>query len=406
MIWEELKKIWRPKVLLIILIVSILAFIPLFAHYFDGDFGEHDGEYLRTYIEMVKRYGTELSDEEYEDVCKWMTELEEEMDAYLAENKTAKEYGIETYQELKAKEWMEDEEKNTEIYIELLLYLRGHEVNRVLERYDALCGVSFSYEMYKEYYRQSVDTKEAYMEEIEKYNPDRFNILWNSLRAEMIYGEEEMWRNIMPSELVDGTSKYFGNVLLLIVIAAALLLSPLLVRDRMQNIRPMQYGSLKGRSVLYTQFAAVLISVLLLTTVYVLVLGGMFLTHGVLTFGNCRLASFMNHEYPWINNMTYSVYLWILILMIYLICIGTAGILFFLSSFNKNYVGMILKVLPVIVLAYFCYPDILTGAFTVGNTYCQKAQIPMMEVILAGVIFVAGTILGIITCVKAKKKEL
>lgn len=64
---------------------------------------------------------------------------------------------------------------------------------------------------------------------------------------------------------------------------------------------------------------------------------------------------------------------------LFLVALGTAGIVFCLAQGSGNYIIMLLRIVPLVtVLALFC-PKLMENAFYFGNELYRKSGIPYVE---------------------------
>lgn len=414
MIGQEWKKIWRPGLIIGLLLLTMVASLPLFAHYWKitgSSFGPYSMGAFAANKVLVEKYGTTLSASEYVQLQEDLLVLEEEMNTYIAQDPIAMKYNIKSYYELSRfqKEDLSPEEQ--ELFMQLSQNLNGDATNDVMQRWVTVEIAIRRYEsvlqMYEEYQNE---------EEWETVNAEWLNtddpefILWKR-QTQIIFDEHEYWRGLFWSGISDGTSEYFTKLLLWIVICLAVLLSPLLVRDRMNRIEQLQLCSKTGRRIYYKQYITVLISALTLTTFLMLVIGGLFLQNGTLLFADCSLFSFM--DYTSLILITYGTWWLLTIVMIYLTCIGMAGFLFFLSQFSRSYVGMIVKLLPTLVLVYIAFNYCFRNALLYDNRLSHDLLSMRIGYVVvyapmwvAAAIFCAGLGLGFYTCIRKQKTEL
>ena len=85
---------------------------------------------------------------------------------------------------------------------------------------------------------------------------------------------------------------------------------------------------------------------------------------------------------------------------------GITAIAFFLSLHSTNYVAMLLKLIPLVILTALLCPRLLTRLFYYGNSLYQLTSIPGIEGYTALLILATGLILFMITSHRQKRQEL
>lgn len=396
MIREELKKIWKLKMVFILIFLGFV-FYTMFLEFHIQHFpnGPQSMGVFDISKDMVEKYGTSLSLEEIEKVKRTVPELYQEADRYLQELDLAKKHGIASYQEyldfsqasLETVRQSEAADQNAD-YADLMRiqnYLTSPETENIGGRIYGVESLLQKYEMEKnkiEFYRNSSETKRQIGGS--KYSKKEWEQIGNAF-----YNETEDWQNILPDEVVEVTAFYLSYLLVWICLSICILISPLLVSDRMSRMRSIQYSSKRGRKLIQIQFQAVMLSAFLLTTLNLVLFGGIFMTNGTKAFFLCRMYSFAGITYCW-TNWTYGTWCLLLIGLSYLVAMGTAGIVFFLSRYSTNYIGMLLKLVPLFVVTAILCLQLLYQAFYYNNTLYRITQIPYMEGITAIGLFLVG----------------
>ncbi|MBD5555654.1 MAG: hypothetical protein HDQ95_10045 [Roseburia sp.] len=399
MLREELKKIWRPGMILLLVFLGCVfysMFLEFYIRYFPN--GPHAVGVFQVGAELVERYGTSLSKEEAAELEQELPKLYERADMYVKGFELAKKYGLSTYEEYlnfcnDTVEALADGEAAdlNEAYADSQIidnYLISEETGNISGRiYGTECLLRF-YHTFLELGPEAVDRISN--SEREHENAEK-----------MLFGEDKLWQNILPDQVPEVASTYLGYLLVWMCLSVCLLLSPLQVHDRMSRMRALQYSSKRGRSIFLTQFYAVMLSAFLLTTGNLVLFGGIFATNGTDVFASCRMFSFASSGGCW-PNWTYKGWWVALILLCYLVAMGTAAISFFLSGYSSHYIAMLLKLIPVFTVVAILSPMILYRAFYYGNMLYHMTGVPYVEAGAAGVIFAAGVAL----CVGAYRHRL
>lgn len=406
MLKEEMKKIWRPGILAILILLGFVyytMYLEFYIQYFPNG-PEYKGIY-QVAADWVKRFGTTLEPEEEAQAAREIPVLVSEASACLSTNPVARQYGLSSYEEyenfynqsvrqVQGELTAQEQERYADAKI-LSNYLTSEETDNIEGRIYATRLFTQMYELWEQ---EGVNLRDKNF--VEGYTQREYTHAEDSF-----FGADHAWRNILPAELPEAFSNYLGYLLIWVCISSCLLLSPVPVRDRMRSMRPLQWSSRHGRKILRTQFAASMLSGAALTAVNLLIFGGLFMTHGIHTFFGCRIYSFMHTGFSWINP-TFGTWCLLLVLLIYLTGMGISAIAFFLSMHSTNYVAMLLKMIPLVILTALLCPRLLTRLFYYGNSLYQLTNIPGIEGYTALLILAAGLILFLITRHRQKRQEL
>lgn len=405
-LFQELKKIWRPGILICLAVLGFLfytMYLEFYINYFPNG-PQYDGLF-RTAASWVEKYGTTLEPEEKEEIQSQHPLLLAEADEYVAKNPLFAQYGITSWKEFSS--WYEDavygvsgtlteeQEKKYADAHRMLNYLQGEETENINERISATDLYLQCYELWE---TEGVD-------HITKAYVDGYTPFERSNAQRTLFGEDQAWRNILPYEVVQATSTYFAYLLIWMVLSACLLTSPLLVRDRLSRLLPLQWSSRLGRNTSNMQFLAVELTSIGLTTLNLIVFGGLFATNGTNVFLECRLFSFTHTGFVWFN-CTYGAWCAILILLCYLVTAGVVALAFFLSRGSENYIAMLLKLIPVFVVIAILCPRLLEQLFYYSNRLYLLSHIPGIEILVTSLIVLTGPLLCTISLRRQKKSDL
>lgn len=405
MLREEMKKIWRPGILLILLLlgaVYYMMYLDFYVVHFPN--GPNNEAMIETAADLIKAYGTTLEPQELEEFAAMIPALEAEADAYIREYPLAQQYGLDSYASylefrnetnLYSGELSEAEQEKHSAAMLIQNYLWSDETGNI---YGRLYATEEYVREYGVWQANGVDVQTRAYDT--GYSAQEYD---NAERR--FFGDDNAWRNIMPYEVPEATSTYLGYLLIWMSLSACILLSPILVRDRMWAMRPLQWSARRGRGILKTQFATTMLSAFLITTVNLLIFGGLFLTNGISVFAGSRMFSFMMTGFCWVN-WSYGLWCAVLIIMCYLVTLGTAALAFFLSRFSGNYVAMLLKLIPLIVACAILAPRLIIRAFYYGNGMYIWTPIPMIELIVAGLVIMLGFALCGAAITRQKKQDL
>lgn len=403
MLKEELKKIWRPgMVLALVLLGSIYytMFLHFYIQYFPNG-SQYEGMF-EVAKQMLKTYGTSLSESEMAEFESGIPLLQKEADRYVAESETGRKYGLKTYEQYsrfwqkvlqEAAESKEGADRKKEYADAMILgnYLQGEGTDNIEGRLSASSLFAAQYDAEKNC--RDIQPGISYTKKEREHAKQAF------------FGSGEAWQNILPPEVPQAAGCYAGRLLVWICLSVCLMLSPLSVRDRMSRMMPLQYSSRCGRKIYKSQLAAVMLSAILLTTASIALFGAIFAVNGTSVFFPCRMYSFMSGAFCW-PQWTHGTWCLVLAAMCYLTAAGTAGTVFFLARGCGNYIGMMLKVVPLFVAMAVLCPKIMEDAFYYQNELYQYTKLPYSELICAAAVFAAGVLLCLIGSRRVKKETV
>ena len=390
MIWEELKKIWRPGTVLAVLLLGFVYDTLFLAFYTtDSPFDQEAAGMVQVCSDLVQTYGTDLSEEAFTQFQADIPALHKQADQYVSQSRIGKKYGLETFAQYAefCKQAVEEAASRAvsadqdERYADAMLLhndLCSEETDLIESRLYASYLLEQTYQIKKEY------RKDLWIQSGAANSPKELEHIQT-----LCYGETQLWQKILPPELPQTVSRFAGALLVLICLSVGLLLSPLLVRDRLCRVQPLQYSSRRGRTIYYGQSVAAVLSTFLITTADLAVFGALFFRHGTSVFFPCSMYSFTMMRFCW-PDWTHGIWCLMLAALCYLTAFATAGIVFFLSQKSRNYISMLLRVIPLAVaLAVWC-PKLLENAFYSDNKLYRFSGMPYIEVLSAGILFLAG----------------
>lgn len=388
-VFHELRKIWNLKMLLAVALLCTLYYLIFLSIHMDYFLTGHpEIEEVEHSIELLQRYGPTLEEDEYAEYVKETREqLISEMEGHIRNNPIFADAGIYTladYERLRNQDNLTETESKA--YWTLLLEESGF----VRFKWEALEWIESRYHYYPQHTLPKLTAEAA----------NRWEM--NRLAAIM---ETEEYRNIMVWHVYDNTVKYSVNLAVLSVLAVLTLVSPLIVTDRTRNVHLLQYTAKQGRRILQKQLIAVLLSALMLTTLLLAVFGAIYSTNGTWVFWNSGLTSFLNHS-TFLFDITYGQYMVIYIAMLYVLCLGTAGLAFILSKFSRNLITLILQLIPAFAgLAFVCV-YVFNRPFSIEQALYQMTGIPGIEPFICILVCLAGTAASVYFVRREKKTDV
>lgn len=367
MVLQELKKIWTPMRMALLILVSALMYASLLSpiiRRFDSGGGGFDAfqEKLRISKEWTKNYGDTIEPEEFSEIEKGFEEIIGQIGENMSQKEIFNECGVGSYEEF-------------------LVY----ETNAVNGK------EGFDYEKYKEMRDQlfvNTSYNSVYLQEYQKMMVD--------------YEKATVGNNaILPWEVSIYTTDFLMYLSLWCFITVLLISAPVMVNDVASNMKKEQYSSKVGRRIYKVQYWCTVFSVLV-TEITVIAAGmAIWSTTDTFVFSGAGLNSFMSLIEPALD-IRYADVFTLFIVIALLLGIGAGSITFCLSSRSSNVISMLMKVTPLAVVAGM-YILGLGNAFYKNNVFYGLVHIPGIEVIVAGVIAVAGVVVNMVNYKNVKK---
>ena len=380
--WQEIKKIWRPGLLMGIVLLGLIYYY-MFPSFYIEHFsnGPSAKEEFDLSVVWVTRYGPTLEPEERTEVDSQLAEEIAKFNRQLEDFPEAVAVGITDYTSFHA---ADQSDENTQLMWDIrdgTNYYTIETIQQMLWLYD--------------YQRDYLD------------QPEFFQYYTAKEQAQML--AVEGWpKSLLSRSVMDSTNSYLKYLAQWTAFSVILLLSPTLVRDRLRRMRPIQWSSRRGRRVLHTQLAAGLVSALLLSVVNITIYAVPFLAQGPLALRDCPLGnSVWDTGIPWFN-WTYGQYLAVLAGMVLALGLGIGAVSLFLSRFSDSYVSMLLKACPLFVAmggffatwvmnyAFFFHP-----AWDYAEFYVSKGA----EAVCIAVLLIVGAALTGWSCLRQRKLE-
>jgi hypothetical protein len=420
---HELRKTWKLHLVLVIVVITAVWGILLAGNAFSRhspeaiNIGSMEHISLRVLSELQNEYGDSLTPQNRLDAEKFLAIYAADMDEVIANDSRFAEFEVYNGQNLldlrsefdelfkttpqdELRETLENAGWNT--FHQLWMELKwGRELGLAsdwaLERVETLNDILLIYDggvYVRENYNMTAACRRTYEGAIIPATEKQQKYLQNF--------KSDPFVNIFPHSLFNSTSMYFSYIIPVVVVAMGILLLPTLIRDRQNRMTAMQFSSRKGRKILRTQFMAMIFSAFALAT---FVVGGF----TVLFLANApeMYKSFYNSPVSTINvqygdpiigwfDLTFLKYLAVFVGLSILIAMSAATIYWFLSSFSRSYINLILQAIPVAVLFSFTgYHALLGTLLMVREGDMFAGDTPAIEFIVFGIVL----LLGIALCV-------
>ncbi|GAA0304108.1 hypothetical protein GGQ92_001748 [Gracilibacillus halotolerans] len=272
--WMELKKIFTWPVILLVVILNLLLYILLIEfelEYFPN--GRPAKDVFQVEMEMIDRYGEVIDEDEFADFIGTYDERVKDANEFLQTDELAIKAGVDSYEEFRNTDIddMAAEEMHSHIMFELEedLFWELQARESIIERYESrVTGLEFLIR----YQSNSKQEKERIREMLQN--------------RKFQYYSELVLRNF---------ENYSSQVVVIILLSIAIVLSPIYIRDKVRDIVPLQYTSKKGRGIFHLKWRAGLTSIGILLAIHLLIYGGLYLTNDTAHY-------FFMHVYSMSNN--------------------------------------------------------------------------------------------------------
>ena len=392
----ELNKIWRPGLLLAIALIGVVfsqSRIGFYLEYFSTS-NDRGGTQVQLASGWLETYGTTIEPEERPGLDGQLAKLKGEFAQQVAQIPGTAEVGITDYESYAA--WKEayndraraeegtEEESNLywSIYYDTNLNM-VESLLQFMQEYDSLAGGRSALFWGGDIGEDSL-SHQASVRRIEQ------------TEAQGVYG-------FLPSTVINNTDEFFHYFAIWCTFSGVLLLSPTLVWDALCRTQAMQWTSRRGRRVMNVQMGATLLSGLLLTLLNCVAYLGPFLATGALQFWDCPLVSVWPGTHPWFD-WTYGQYLLALLGLTFLLSFAACGFTVVLSQFSQNYVAMLLKAIPLIVmLCWGLIPWVMMGAGRFSNDPVRLTGLPGTEFLCGALAALAALVLCGWTCLQQRE---
>ena len=398
---HELKKIWNPLLVPVLILLGVLYYF-LFCVFYIEYF--HNGAPTKAAFELsagwAETYGPTLEAEERAVLDGQLHAEYERFVQYVRADERAEAFGIvdwdsfdDFYQNYfdnvreRGGEWEEEKERVIGLIVNNSNYHEIIFLQRVIETYDMLGNDILPNLNYDG------------MGDSDALRTKKLARIGEIKGSDMVHG-------YLPVNVIDNTWSYAQRIAVWCILSVILLLSPMLVRDRLRRTRSTQWTSRRGRRIWNTQLLAAGISAIVLTAFNMITYTLPFLAQEPLVFKDFRLFSFMRFGIPWVD-WTYGRYLIVLATMIFLLTMTAAGFTVILSQYSGHYIAMLLKALPLFaMMAYISAGVLLDRSFFFGNPLSEWLELPEAEVFCVAVLLLIAVALLLIARTRQAKREI
>ena len=393
LLFQEIKKIFHPIIIGILIIFGLVYYV-LFSsfyiqYYVNGSEAQATFDLAK---EWSEKYGNTLEEEEFEKIVVQLDDEKQQFTEMLTNIQMATDNGISSYEEFRAFESAYYENNS------------GKDADPDTERIIwTIIGNTNAYRI------QSLEETIRYYQENVNGNMQDFFAIEDKTDAEIMRLKEldasKIKFGYIPSCILDSTTGLTISFMIWVIVSVIILLSPTVVRDRLNRVQGLQYCSVTGRRILSVQVRAALVSSLVLSLINLMVYGGLLISKGALVFKDFYLYAY---EYvPWFN-WTYGTYLIVLAFMALVIGVMTAFLTVFLSRYSQNYISMLIKAILLLAILIFAFSmlPIVTRPFFMFNPLSLHLRIKGIEFMLLAGLCAFSVLLMSVALIRQKRKEL
>lgn len=359
MILQELKKIWTPMRIVLLIVISILMYrsflSPIVKRFEAGEGMDAFQEKLCISREWMMEYGTTIEAEEFADIEKRYDKIIAEIEKSMVQKKAFVECDVKNYEEF------------LEYQTNALNGKEGFDYPEFEEMDETLFA--------------DTPYSSIYLQEYEKMMMDY------EMASEGCY-------NVLPDEVIIYSTDFLRYLSLWCLIVVLMVAAPVMVNDVAGNMNREQYCTRIGRKIYKIQYFCTMLSVLLVEVVVIAFGMAVWETTNAFDFGNVGLASFMYPVKPTLH-ITYAEVFGLFMVIMGLMGIGAGSMAFCLSSCSNHVIAMLMKVTPLTVIAG-AYILSLENLFYENNLLYGFLHISGIEMIPAFIIFVTGILCNIV----------
>ncbi|MEG0732093.1 MAG: hypothetical protein RR470_06830, partial [Vagococcus sp.] len=347
MLQVELKKFFKPIILLVALLVSILFYQLQLNFLYTGLPNGFQTEIYKYVFKWRSDFGKTMTDADFSKVEEDYQTLRKEADKYVLESDYGKKNDLKNYTEFR---------KSEETLPKGSIYDMSPQDEQKMSEYSQFNTNNLffqlsAYEMIKEGLGR-FESEKNFFDQRESSDKRR------SLIRQVIF-EEESWRNILPEGLPGTLASHVADMLLLAMVCMGMLLPSVFVKDNLLKIKSTQWSSRRGRSLIRTQYLATQIGAFIIITVLLLIfllpiVGTKFSQFFDSALNSFLTESFLDSEYSFLH-VTFGQWIWLLVLLVYLVGLSFSSGVFLVAQTSKNYLSMLMKLIP--LLAVFIVLD-------------------------------------------------
>lgn len=345
---NELKKIFNLKIMFLLLIITVI----MYNLYIIPSQGIRQGSDFinQMFIQMVNDYGENMDENEYLDFKEKYNEKVKEANDYLKNNIDFKKLKINNYEDFYTIGRNNGEEKYQKEELKNLYYnYIYHEEITLFKELLEMENIMIVYE--------GVVLKTLPMGEDEDKSP-------KILDREKEVEENGDIKALLPYTAFQGYNDTIKWVTNLILISVMILISPIYLKDKNNEMMQIQYSSKYGRKIFKAKFISTIIATLLMVSAHLALFFTVYLKQDVTKLLNCSISGFFNTPMTSWYNLTFKDYILVTIVCIYGLSIVISLISLFVSSKVNTNIALIGIQVPIAIFIKTFLLQFLVGYVT------------------------------------------
>lgn len=317
-LWNEIKKILSFKMFLLLAVVnSILFFLLIEFHIEVFPNGRPNLDDYNIGIEMLDKYGVDVSEEEFLDFKETYIAEVKKVDDYLQTRSDYLDQGLRTYQDTKSTQ--DASEELSTLRWELL---DSEEIGDTLWELQS-----------REYIIEWIEEREA---SLDGWSHDWYN---KKQQARIDKLKKTKKFPTFPEVAFKNYQDFIFNVAITILFSVIIVISPIFIKDRSIQVLDMQYTTKKGRNLYLVKVAAGLLSTFFVITTLFAIYFSVYTLNKTSMFFDIPIHKFINS--PSWYDPTFLHYIILTVIGVYILGFASAFFAMVFSSIVPNYISLI-----------------------------------------------------------------
>ncbi|WHY58556.1 hypothetical protein [Peribacillus simplex] len=321
---NEIKKILNWKMILVLFLVNaVLYFLLINFHIENFPNGRPDLDSYNISVEMIRKYGINMDEEEMADFKKTYDNQVKEADQFLQSSKEFRDAGIRSYEEFRNMD-LENEKQSVlhgKIFFDekVDMFWELQERERLIEFHD--------------------QNKDIINNSISDANPRQKERLLE-IKTNGSY-------DVFPETVFYNFKDFILNVTIAIIVSVVMVMSPIIIQDRSRQLIDLQYTAKTGRSLYKKKAVAGLLSTLIVITALLAVYFSIYSLNNTAMFFSVPIYTFIG-EYYWYD-LSFIQYIVLTVIAIYILGIVFALLAMSFSTIAPNFIALIGVQIPIVL---------------------------------------------------------
>ncbi|MGL5315183.1 MAG: hypothetical protein ACRC92_18150 [Peptostreptococcaceae bacterium] len=384
---NELKKIFNLKIILLLLIITGLAYKIYLIPSTEVHYGLDVEDNARN---MINDYGESMDEEEFLDYKEKYYEKAKEAEDYIKNSKECKDLGIYNYEEYYKIGRNNGEEKYenpklTDLYFEF----QGYEHNSLFRDLVEIENVIMCYEEVVIKYEDNNNTKLFSYEE----------------RKKEIHANSED-KSLLPYKVFQEYDTQINYVARLVLISIVLAISPVYLSDKVNKVNYLQQSSKTGRKIFNKKVTASLIASSIIIILNLIMFFIFYSSQNKEIFYNCKISGFYNTPIKSWFNITFINYILITFICVFLLGIIMSLISMYVSNKVNTYIALIGVQIPIILFIRMMLLQFLVNSVTSMSVPINRMGVVDFPKIALPVVYLGLLILSILVIIRMSKREV